>query len=108
MGIPKDPVTGSINATLVPYWAEQLGETQLRVSGVSLGGLLKCEMARDRVLIVDVGWLRHRHNAPFAIRTLASVISKLHFWAAAMLGLFDVSACGTPMPVRKLFTFDLK
>lgn len=36
-GIPKDPVTGSIHATLVPYWAEQLGETQLRVSGVSSG-----------------------------------------------------------------------
>ena len=28
-GIPEDPVTGSTHATLVPYWAEKLGKTQV-------------------------------------------------------------------------------
>ena len=27
-GVPEDPVTGSAHCTLVPYWAERLGQTQ--------------------------------------------------------------------------------
>lgn len=51
-GIPEDPVTGSTHATLVPYWAEKLGKTQLSAFQTSVrGGLLICELARDRVLI---------------------------------------------------------
>ncbi|WP_306261682.1 PhzF family phenazine biosynthesis protein [Pararhizobium sp. IMCC21322] len=51
-GIPEDPVTGSTHATLVPYWAEKLGKTQLRAFQASVrGGLLVCDLAGDRVLI---------------------------------------------------------
>lgn len=51
-GIPEDAVTGSIHATLVPYWAEKLGKTKLRAFQASVrGGLLMCELAEDRVLI---------------------------------------------------------
>ena len=28
-GVPEDPVTGSAHCTLVPYWAERLGKTEL-------------------------------------------------------------------------------
>jgi len=51
-GIPEDPVTGSIHATLVPYWAENLGKTRLSAFQRSKrGGHLLCELAGDRVLI---------------------------------------------------------
>ncbi|MER8479694.1 PhzF family phenazine biosynthesis protein [Mesorhizobium sp. M1163] len=51
-GIPEDPVTGSIHATLVPYWAEKLGKTHLSAFQCSQrGGHLQCELAGDRVLI---------------------------------------------------------
>ncbi|MER8387203.1 PhzF family phenazine biosynthesis protein [Mesorhizobium sp. M0166] len=51
-GIPEDPVTGSIHATLVPYWAEKLGKTHLSAFQCSQrGGHLLCELAGDRVLI---------------------------------------------------------
>lgn len=51
-GIPEDPVTGSIHATLVPYWADKLGKTHMRAFQASVrGGLLLCELAGDRVLI---------------------------------------------------------
>ena len=29
VGVDEDPVTGSAHCTLIPYWAEQLGKTQL-------------------------------------------------------------------------------
>ncbi|WP_457153589.1 PhzF family phenazine biosynthesis protein [Mesorhizobium sp. P5_C1] len=52
-GIPEDPVTGSIHATLVPYWAEKLGKTHLSAFQCSQrGGHLLCDLADDRVLIL--------------------------------------------------------
>ncbi|QCI69252.1 PhzF family phenazine biosynthesis protein [Phreatobacter stygius] len=51
-GIPEDPVTGSIHATLVPYWAGKLGKTRLSALQCSKrGGHLLCELAGDRVLL---------------------------------------------------------
>jgi len=51
-GIPEDPVTGSAHCTLVPYWAERLGETLLHARQISArGGDLYCELRGDRVEI---------------------------------------------------------
>lgn len=51
-GIPEDPVTGSIHATLVPFWAGRFGRTRLSAfQASSRGGHLMCELAGDRVLI---------------------------------------------------------
>jgi predicted PhzF superfamily epimerase YddE/YHI9 len=51
-GIPEDPVTGSAHCTLTPYWAKQLGKTQLKAFQVSArGGELFCELRGSRVLI---------------------------------------------------------
>lgn len=52
-GIPEDPVTGSIHATLVPYWAEQLGRKRLMAFQASeRGGWLDCELTEERVFLV--------------------------------------------------------
>lgn len=49
-GVPEDPVTGSAHCTLIPYWADRLGKSQLRASQVSRrGGELWCELRGDRV-----------------------------------------------------------
>ncbi|WP_198385526.1 PhzF family phenazine biosynthesis protein [Roseovarius mucosus] len=51
-GIPEDPVTGSIHATLVPYWAEKLGRNRLMACQASMrGGWLDCELTEKRVLL---------------------------------------------------------
>ncbi|MBB5700956.1 putative PhzF superfamily epimerase YddE/YHI9 [Ochrobactrum daejeonense] len=51
-GIPEDPVTGSIHATLVPYWAMRLGRDRLMACQASVrGGWLDCELAGDRVIL---------------------------------------------------------
>jgi PhzF family phenazine biosynthesis protein len=51
-GIPEDPVTGSIHATLVPYWAGRLGRNKLMAYQASArGGWLDCELTDDRVLL---------------------------------------------------------
>lgn len=51
-GIPEDPVTGSTHCTLVPYWAERLGQTRLHARQVSKrGGDLFCELRDTRVSI---------------------------------------------------------
>lgn len=51
-GGDEDPVTGSIHAGLVPYWAEQLGKNQLMAyQASSRGGVLRCELTEDRVLV---------------------------------------------------------
>ncbi|SIT12943.1 PhzF family phenazine biosynthesis protein [Paracoccus saliphilus] len=51
-GIPEDPVTGSTHATLVPYWAGQLGRDKLVGHQASKrGGWLTCELTNDRVLL---------------------------------------------------------
>lgn len=50
--IPEDPVTGSSHCTLTPYWAHQLGKTDLTARQVSArGGFLKCGLRGERVLI---------------------------------------------------------
>ncbi|MQX53495.1 PhzF family phenazine biosynthesis protein [Alcanivorax sediminis] len=49
-GVPEDPVTGSAHCTLVPFWAERLGKTQLHARQVSArGGELFCALNGDRV-----------------------------------------------------------
>lgn len=51
-GIAEDPVTGSAHCTLVPFWAERLGKSQLVARQISQrGGELKCEHRGDRVII---------------------------------------------------------
>lgn len=51
-GIPEAPVTSSIHATLVPYWAERLGKTRLSAFQASpRGGILQCELQEHRILI---------------------------------------------------------
>jgi predicted PhzF superfamily epimerase YddE/YHI9 len=43
MGVPEDPVTGSMNATLTPFWAKRLAKTSLRAFQASpRGGVLLC------------------------------------------------------------------
>jgi PhzF family phenazine biosynthesis protein len=44
IGIPEDPVTGSMHCALIPYWAERLGKSKLHARQVSKrGGELFCE-----------------------------------------------------------------
>ncbi|WP_374363698.1 PhzF family phenazine biosynthesis protein [Cloacibacterium sp.] len=51
-GVNEDPVTGSAHTTLTPFWAEKLGKTKLTAKQISKrGGVLKCELKNDRVLI---------------------------------------------------------
>lgn len=51
-GIDEDPVTGSAHTTLIPYWADQLGKTELTARQLSArGGFLKCKLNEDRVEI---------------------------------------------------------
>jgi PhzF family phenazine biosynthesis protein len=53
VGVPEDPVTGSAHSTLIPYWAEKLGKTELRARQISpRGGDLWCRLRHDRV---DIG-----------------------------------------------------
>jgi len=54
IGVPEDPVTGSMHCALVPYWANRLGKTILHSHQVSArGGDLYCEdvPSEGRVLI---------------------------------------------------------
>lgn len=52
LGIPEDPVTGAIHCSLVPFWAAQLGKTELLARQVSpRGGELHCRLEGDRVKI---------------------------------------------------------
>lgn len=51
-GIPEDPVTGSIHATLTPYWAARLGRSRLTAYQASArGGWLDCELTGTRVMV---------------------------------------------------------
>jgi PhzF family phenazine biosynthesis protein len=51
-GVPEDPVTGSAHSTLIPYWADKLGKTELFARQVSpRSGDLYCKLAGDRVKI---------------------------------------------------------
>jgi predicted PhzF superfamily epimerase YddE/YHI9 len=50
LGVPEDPVTGSAHCTLIPYWAEKLGKSELRGRQVSArGGDLYCKLNGNRV-----------------------------------------------------------
>jgi PhzF family phenazine biosynthesis protein len=52
VGVPEDPVTGSIHSVLTPYWAARLGKQQLHARQFSArGGELWCENRGDRVTI---------------------------------------------------------
>jgi len=52
IGINEDPVTGAIHCSLIPYWAEQLGRSEMFARQVSeRGGELYCELAGERVKI---------------------------------------------------------
>lgn len=52
IGIDEDPVTGSTHCSLIPYWAERLGKSELQAAQRSArGGELHCRLAGDRVKI---------------------------------------------------------
>lgn len=51
-GVPEDPVTGSAQCTLIPYWANRLGKAKLVARQISArGGQVYCELRGDRVII---------------------------------------------------------
>jgi PhzF family phenazine biosynthesis protein len=53
VGVPEDPVTGSAHSTLIPFWAEKLGKTELFARQESArGGELWCRLRGERV---DIG-----------------------------------------------------
>jgi len=50
--IGEDPVTGSSHCSLIPFWSERLGKTQMRAKQLSKrGGELLCEYCGERVKI---------------------------------------------------------
>ncbi|WP_194789287.1 PhzF family phenazine biosynthesis protein [Pseudomonas sp. UFMG81] len=52
IGIPEDPVTGSIHCSLIPYWAARLGKLALHAFQRSArGGELFCRLEGERVKI---------------------------------------------------------
>jgi PhzF family phenazine biosynthesis protein len=52
MGVPEDPVTGSMHCTLTPFWAKRLGKPQLRAWQASArGGDLLCTDEGARVTL---------------------------------------------------------
>lgn len=51
-GVPEDPVTGSMHATLAPLWATRLGKPELRAFQASArGGILRCKVENARVIL---------------------------------------------------------
>jgi PhzF family phenazine biosynthesis protein len=58
VGIDEDPVTGSINCALAPYWSHRLSKRVLQVQQLSSrGGELRCTIAGDRVRIAGAARL---------------------------------------------------
>lgn len=50
VGVPEDPVTGSAHSSLIPYWAQRQGKTELFARQISKrGGELYCRLLDDRV-----------------------------------------------------------
>ena len=50
VGVPEDPVTGSVHCALIPYWSKRLGKRELRARQLSArGGGLFCEDRGERV-----------------------------------------------------------
>ena len=51
-GINEDPVTGSAHSTLIPFWSERLGKTEMTARQLSKrGGVLSCKSSGERVEI---------------------------------------------------------
>lgn len=51
-GGDEDPVTGSIHASLAPYWAKRLGKSELIAHQASKrGGILYCQVFDDYVMV---------------------------------------------------------
>jgi PhzF family phenazine biosynthesis protein len=51
-GIDEDPVTGSAHCALAPYWAKQLGKTQMvGFQASQRGGMVNVELKGDRVIL---------------------------------------------------------
>ena len=56
LGIPEDPVCGSMQSALVPYWAERLGKASMVCRQTSArGGTVWCEDAGNVVRISGTG-----------------------------------------------------
>lgn len=52
LGVNEDPVTGSAHCEAAPYWAAQLGRTDLRAAQLSArGGILWCDVRGDRIIL---------------------------------------------------------
>ncbi len=52
VGIPEDPVTGSIQCTLVHYWSTRLGSRPFQVRQLSArGGELRCRLDDGRIKV---------------------------------------------------------
>ena len=50
IGVPEDPVTGSVHCMLTPYWAKRLNKTEFRAFQASRrGGEIICRLVGDRV-----------------------------------------------------------
>ena len=58
IGIPEDPVCGSMQSALVPYWSRRLGKRELVCRQTSArGGTIWCEDTGSTVLISGTGAL---------------------------------------------------
>jgi predicted PhzF superfamily epimerase YddE/YHI9 len=67
-GIDEDPVTGSAQTKLIPYWSQRLGRDKLHARQLSArGGELFCERRGERVLIggYAVAYLQGSITLPF-------------------------------------------
>lgn len=52
VGVPEDPVTGSAHCCLTPYWAEELGKTEMvGYQASERGGVVRVALQGDRVLL---------------------------------------------------------
>lgn len=52
VGVNEDPVTGSAHTTLIPFWTNKLGKTELTALQLSArGGQLWCTLSGDRAFI---------------------------------------------------------
>ena len=52
LGVPEDPVTGSLHCGLIPYWSARLGKMELYARQISRrGGELWCTDAKDHVVV---------------------------------------------------------
>ncbi len=55
IGIPEDPVTGSVNGLLAPYWAQKLNKTQFVARQFSAeGGVLSVALQADHVMVAGL------------------------------------------------------